>query len=76
MMNTALTAAGFVAVLVVFALVLRALVRRYRRLRRLEQATVHVSEAMADGRLTAAAGEALLQHLDGLRRACARWTGS
>ena len=54
------------------ALVLRWLVRRFRRFRRLDRATVSVSRAMADGRLAATTGEALLQHLDGLRRACSR----
>ena len=58
--------------LVILALVLRGLVRRFRRLRRLERAEVGVAEAMADGRLSATTGEALLQHLDGLRRACVR----
>jgi hypothetical protein len=53
--------------------ILRTLVRRFRRLRRLDRAEKRVSEAMADGRLATAAGEAVLQHLDGLRRACARW---
>jgi hypothetical protein len=53
----------------------RWLVRRFRRLRRLEKATGEVSRAMADGRLAAATGEALLQHLDGLRRACSRGRG-
>ena len=53
-------------------LALRWLVLRFRRLRRLERATVGVSRAMADGRLTATTGEALLQHLDGLWRACSR----
>jgi HAMP domain-containing protein len=74
-MNTALTAVGLTAVLLVGVLFLRALVRRNRRLRRLEGAARNVSEAMADGRLSGAAGEALLQHLDGLRRTCARWIG-
>jgi HAMP domain-containing protein len=61
-------------VLVAFLLGLacRWLVRRYRRLRRLERATGDVSRGMADGRLAAETGEALLQHLDGLRRACSR----
>ena len=53
--------------------ILRAFVRRFRRLRRLDRAEERVSEAMADGRLAKPAGEAVLQHLDGLRRACARW---
>ena len=75
MMSTALTAACLLAAGAVGAFVLRALVRRHRRIRRLERAASGVSEAMADGRLPAAAGEALLQHLHGLRRTCARWTG-
>jgi hypothetical protein len=58
--------------MVIGALILRGLVRRFRRLRRLERAEAGVAEAMADGRLSAATGEALLQHLDGLRRACVR----
>jgi HAMP domain-containing protein len=58
--------------MVVGVLALRWLVRRFRRLRRLDRAAVGVSTAMADGRLTATTGEALLQHLDGLRRACSR----
>ena len=64
-------AVGLVAV-VIGLLSLRWLARRYRRLRRLERATAGVSRAMADGRLSAGTGEALLQHLDGLRRACSR----
>ena len=75
MMHTALTAAGLLAFGVVGAIVLRAFVRRHRRLRRLERAARNVSEAMADGRLPAAAGVALLLHLHGLRRTCARWMG-
>jgi hypothetical protein len=67
----AITAVSIALVAGIF--VLRAFVRRYRRLRRLDRAEERVSEAMADGRLATAAGEAVLQHLDGLRRACARW---
>jgi hypothetical protein len=69
----ALIVAMVSAAMVVGMLILRGIVRRYRRLHRLERAAESVTEAMADGRLTAAAGEALLQHLDGLRRACVRW---
>ena len=58
--------------MVVGTLVLRSLVRRFRRIRRLERATAGVSRAVADGRLAAITGEALMQHLDGLRRACSR----
>lgn len=72
-MNTALATAVILVVLAAGIFVFRSLVWRFRRLRRLDRAEESVSEAMADGRLAAAAGEALLQHLDGLRRACARW---
>jgi type II secretory pathway pseudopilin PulG len=63
---------AMVLVAIVAGFAVRWLVRRYRRLRRLEKATGAVSRAMADGRLAAGTGEALLQHLDGLRRACSR----
>jgi hypothetical protein len=72
-MSPALTTAAVSVVLVAGILILRAFVRRFRRLRRLDRAEERISEAMADGRLATAAGEAVLQHLDGLRRACARW---
>jgi Flp pilus assembly protein TadB len=71
-MRAELVVAMVLVAMVVGALVLLWLVRRFRRLRRLERATVGVSRAMDDGRLSAATGEALLQHLDGLRRACSR----
>lgn len=61
------------AAMVFGLLAVRGFVRRLRRVHRLDRAEARVSEAMADGRLTAAAGEALLQHLEGLRRACAGW---
>jgi hypothetical protein len=72
-MNTAPMVVMVFAVVLVALLVLRGVVRRYRRFRRIEVAERMVSEAMADGRLNNAPGEALLQHLDGLRRSCARW---
>lgn len=71
-MRAEVVVAMVLVAMVVGALVLLWLVRRFRRLRRLERATVGVSRAMDDGRLSAATGEALLQHLDGLRRACSR----
>ncbi len=71
-MRTELVVAMVMVAMVVGTLILRWFVRRFRRLRRLGRATVGVSRAMDDGRLTAATGEALLQHLDGLRRACSR----
>ena len=71
-MRTELVVAMVLVAMVVGVLALRWLVRRFRRMRRLERATAGVSRAMADGRLTAMTGEALLQHLDGLRRACSR----
>lgn len=72
-MSPALTIAAVAIAIVTGIVILRGFVRRFRRLRRLERAEERVSEAMADGRLATAAGEAVLQHLDGLRRACARW---
>lgn len=71
-MRTELVVAIVLVAMMVAALVLRGLVRRLRRIRRLEGATAGVSRAMADGRLAATTGEALMQHLDGLRRACSR----
>jgi len=71
-MRTDLVVAIVLVTMVVGALVLRRLVRRFRRIRRLERATAGVTGAMADGRLSAISGEALLQHLDGLLRACSR----
>jgi len=59
-----------VLVLIVGGFTFRWLVRRFRRLHRLERATMGVSGAIADGRISTTTGEALLQHLDGLRRAC------
>ena len=71
-MRTELVVAMVLVAMVGGALALRWLVRRFRRLRRLERAAAGVSGAMADGRLAATTGEALLQHLDGLLRACSR----
>ena len=73
LMTMVLLVAAASAAMVAGLLAVRGLARRLRRLRRLERAEARVSEAMADGRLAASAGEALLQHLDGLRRACAGW---
>ena len=50
--------------------------RRLRRVRRLEDSEADVAKAMADGRLSGATGEALLQHLEGLRRECSGDNGS
>jgi hypothetical protein len=60
-----------VAVSVVVAgAVLRPLFRRRRWCRQLLAAGSEVQAAMADGRIAADTGEALLQHLEGLRREC------
>ena len=61
--------------LVVLALILRGLARRIRCMRRLDRALGDVAEAMSDGRIPNATGEALMQHLDGLRRSCVRGRG-
>lgn len=71
-MNTALLAAIALVVAGIGALIARGLFRRIRLLRRLDRAEAVVAEAIADGRLATSSGEALLQHLDGLRRACVR----
>ena len=44
--------------------------REARRIRRLEGAEAEVATAVEDGRLPRVTGEALLQHLEGLRREC------
>ena len=72
-MSPAQTIAVVATTLVTGIVILRVFARRFRRLRRLDVAEERVSGAMADGRLATAVGEAVLQHLDGLRRACARW---
>lgn len=50
--------------------------RRRRRVRRLVDSEASVAKAVADGRLPRATGEALLQHLEGLRRECSGNNGS
>jgi len=50
--------------------IFRRAIRRHRWTRRLEKAEVGVAAAVADGRMLAVTGEALLQHLEGLRRVC------
>ena len=50
--------------------------RRRRRVRRLEDSEASVAKAVADGRLPRSTGEALLQHLEGLRRECSGQNGS
>ena len=48
----------------------RRYVKRRLRRRRLEKCEADVAAAVADGRLARATGEALLQHLEGVRREC------
>jgi hypothetical protein len=50
--------------------------RRRRRVRRLEHAEEGVAKSLADGRLSRATGEVLLQHLEGLRRESSGINGS
>lgn len=70
-MAAALLVAGAVAA----AAVLRAPLRRWRTVRHLERAESEVAEAVEGGRLARATGEALLQHLEGLRRSIAGGRG-
>jgi hypothetical protein len=63
-----------VAAVAIVAVVVRGLARRLRLLRQIERAEAAVAGAVADGRLSTATGEAALQHLEGLRRACG-WRG-
>jgi hypothetical protein len=65
-----LTVAGVVIVALCAAWSAWTVRRRRRRVRRLETSESSVAKAMADGRLPRATGEALLQHLEGLRREC------
>jgi len=59
----------------VAAVVGRRVVRRHRWVRRLDQSEFRVEAGVAEGRLAAATGEALMQHLEGLRREISRGTG-
>jgi hypothetical protein len=73
-MKLATVIALAVAAVVIVAFLVRGIARRLRLLRRIERAEAAVAVAIADGRLSAATGEAALQHLEGLRRACG-WRG-
>ena len=64
-----------VAASIVAATVGRRLVRRYRWMHRLEQSESAVESAVAEGRLGADTGHAVMQHLEGLRRECSRSRG-
>ena len=64
-----------VAASIVAATVGNRLVRRYRWMHRLEQSESAVESAVAEGRLGADTGHALMQHLEGLRRECSRDRG-
>ena len=75
-MRIELVVAILVIATAIGGIILRGLVRRIRRLRRLDRAQTGVEKAVADGRLAVSTGEALKQHLDGLRRACVRGGGS
>ena len=60
------------AIVCIVLFLARPSVRRWRWRRRLKQAENEVAAAMADGRLQQTTGEALLQHLEGLRHQCSR----
>jgi hypothetical protein len=48
----------------------RVLLARRRWRRRISEAEREVADAVQDGRMAATTGEAVLQHLEGLRRDC------
>jgi hypothetical protein len=52
------------------------ILRRLRRVRRVERAEASVARSLAEGRLSRATGEVLLQHLEGLRRESSGSSGS
>jgi len=54
------------------AVVGRRVVRRHRWIRLLERSELGVEAGVAEGRLAADTGEALMQHLEGLRRDISR----
>lgn len=68
-MNALLVAVAL-AVSVVAAVGFRAALRRCKRIRRLRSSEQAVAAALEEGRLSQATGQALLQHLEGLRREC------
>jgi len=71
-MNLSALMAGLMKVLTMVAVLLgSAWWRRRRRLLRLLASAAEVKAAVLDGRLPQSTGEALLQHLEGLRKACA-----
>jgi hypothetical protein len=69
-MKIAVVAVVFAAAAFGAARIIRHAIRRHRRIRRLERAEATVAAAVADGRMATATGQALLQHLEGLRREC------
>ncbi|MEE4273644.1 MAG: hypothetical protein V2I67_18360 [Thermoanaerobaculales bacterium] len=68
-MNALLVAVAL-AVFAVAAVGFRGARRRFKRIRRLRSSEETVAAAMEEGRLSQATGQALLQHLEGLRREC------
>lgn len=73
---TAAVAVVLAAALATAAVTGRPFLRWWRLQRRLARAAAEVAAAMADGRVPRATGEALLQHLEGLRRErTAAWRG-
>ena len=58
------------------AVCLRPILRRRRLVLRLLRSEASVAKAVADGRVSKATGEMLLQHLEGLRRECSGNDGS
>ena len=74
-MNVFVVLPVFFVLSVAGAVIARQRFRRRRRIRLLENAEFEVSAALDDGRLARGTGEALLQHLEGLRRECSGGDG-
>jgi hypothetical protein len=69
-MTVVVLAVVLVAAAAIGGAIVRPIIRRFRRIRLLVRAEDSVAAAVADGRMPTATGQALLQHLEGLRRIC------
>lgn len=70
-MKIVLTLVAAVTMVGAAGVLVRRVARRWRTVRRLAAAERKVAEAIEDGRLSRSTGQAVLQHLEGLRRSVA-----